>query len=405
VASTHQESPQRQFLRYTILIGGVTALAPVAIDMYLPALPALSSDLHATPQLANATMSVFLAGVAAGQMVFGPWSDRIGRRPLVLAGLAGYLLGAALASSTGSITLFLLARLIQALGGCSALVAGRAVVRDVFDHKQSAHFFSMITMISGAAPILAPLLGSAVLLAAGWRAIFGIMALFALALLVASMVWLPESRSAEAEAHARSEHPLRSYLALLRNRRLVGYLAIGACNSAGFFTYLASASVVLPKVFSIAPPQFSLLFAVNAAGLVSAGPFNRLLLRRWSSDRILRNWSVVTLLLGALFLVLPGRNAGGLVTLLVLCFVTVSGTTIVMVNSMAGALSSDRLRSGGTSALYGFTTFGAGTLASFIAGLLFDGTPRGMAVVMACALIGVFLGVRRLVPHAAPVEI
>lgn len=387
---------RRPNLTVTGLLAGFAALAPLSIDMFLPAVPKLSAELTASAEQSTATVSVFLAGVALGQLLAGPLSDRIGRRAPVIGGLAVFLAGALLAAVAPSIQVLLAARLTQALGASSVSVTGRAIVRDLFDHKGVANFLSTLALISGLAPVLAPAGGSAVLGAFGWRAIFLCTAVFGVLLLAGAALRLPESRSKEAESDARARHPFATMLILLQNRRLVAYLLGAAFNSAGFFTYLASAPLVIMKVYEVHPAQFSGVIALNAVGLVGASQLNRLLLRRYSPDAVLRAMSAVSAINALAFGALAVTGVGGLPVLLVLVFAAVSSTSIVQANTMAGALSVDPRRAGSIAALFGAAGFAAGTVASMVAGFLYDGTERGMTIVIGASLLGVCIALRAL---------
>jgi MFS transporter, DHA1 family, multidrug resistance protein len=359
-------------------------LAPLAMDMFLPGVPAIGRDLRVSPGAATATVSAFIAGLAAGQLFAGPLSDRIGRRPTILGGLALFMAGSILAALVDSMPLLLLGRLIQALGASAVTVAGRAIVGDLFSHRDSARVFSTLSLVTTATAIFAPSLGSALLVLGTWRLTFLFMAAASGAMLALSFCRLDESRSAETEKKARGTHPLVIYLRLLQDRRLLGYLLAAAFNSACFFTYLGSAPLMIMNVYGMKPSQFGLIFAVNAAGLAGASQLNRWLLRRHSPDVLLLGSAPTAALLAIAFFTFALTLWGGLPTLLLLVFFVVAGTISVQANTMAGALSVNPNIAGSIAALFGATAFGAGTIASIAAGLLFDGTARGPAVVIGC---------------------
>jgi len=389
--------------RLTIaLLAGFAALAPMAIDMYLPALPAISAAMRAAPAQATATLSLFFTGLALGQLLVGPLSDRIGRRPPLVGGLMLFIVGTLAAAAAGSIGQLIAARLAQGIGGAAVTVSGRAIVRDMFDHRGTARFLSMLMLISGLAPVLAPSLGSALLAAGSWRGIFLFTGAVGALFLVGTLVALPETRGIEARRTARRDHPLRTYIRLLGNRRLTGYLLAAACNSGVFFTYLAAAPLVLMQAYGLKPWWFSTIMAANAIGLVGSSQINRWLLKTRMPDHMLRVSARNAALLAIPFLAFAGTLAGRLPVLLLLVFAAVASNSVVQANTMAGALSVDPAQSGSTAALFGATGFGAGTLCSLVAGLLFDGTPRGMAAMIGIGLIGTATALRFMaVPAAA----
>ena len=390
-----------------ILLATFGAIAPLAIDMYLPAMPALAANLGISARLAGQSVSVFLIGIAAGQLVTGPLSDRLGRRPMILSGLALFTLASLVAAMATAFPVLLAARLFQALGACAVMVSGRAVVRDRLDARESARLFSLLALIGGMAPVLAPMIGAGIIQFGEWRLIFLVMAAFSLLTLLFAFPVLTESRSAATAANARFEHPFRSYVALLRNRQLLGYLATAACNSAAFFTYVANSATVLIDGYGMTPRAFSILFATNSVGLVCANQINRRLLRTRMPAQVLRLSARNALVFASALLLFAATGAGGLPVLVGLLFLVVASIAPVQANTMAGGLGVDPLRSGSTAALFGATTFTAGAIASWIAGLAYRGDGGGLAVVVAFCLTGSALATFRLVarePDPQPAE-
>ncbi|MDB5682833.1 MAG: putative drug resistance transporter [Sphingomonas bacterium] len=381
----------------TALLAGFAALAPLAIDAYLPAMPPLAADLGVHVDQAGQSISVFLFGIAGGQLVSGPLSDRLGRRPVALTGLALFLAAAIVAAVTTSFEVLLAARLVQALGACSAMVTGRAIVRDRLDATESARFFSLLALVGGLAPVLAPLLGAGLVMIGDWRLIFWVMAGFSALLLLGGIIGLPETRSAETAANARAERPFAAYKALLRNPALLGYLIAAMFNSAAFFAYIANSPVVLVGGFGLSPAGFSLLFALNSVALVGASQLNRSWLKTRTPDQMLAISSRNAIVLAGLFLLVAVTGIGGLWALSALFFFLAGSIAPVQANTMGGGLAADPVRAGSAAALFGGTTFAGGAAASWAAGLLYDGTPAGLCVVVALCLIGSSAAIRLIV--------
>lgn len=378
------------------LLGALTAMGALAIDMYLPSLPAIGADLHASPADTQATVSAFLAGMAIGQFLYGPASDRFGRRGPVLLGILVYVAGGLACALSGSVGLLIGARFVQALGACSGAVIARAVVRDRFDHTETARMLSLMMLIMGLAPILAPLLGGLLLVVSGWRALFGVMAGFGALLGVAVLLRMEESRSAETAAHARAEHPIRAYFELFKQRRLAGYGLAGALNGATIFTYVASSPDLLIRTYGISPQAFGWVFGINGVAIIGAAQINRRVLRRLTPDQVLARASLVAVGAAVLLTLAAVTGVGGRWTVLPLLFVVLGAYGFMGGNTTAGALNVDPRRAGSISALLGALSFGTGAVASWAAGALHDGTPRPTALVMLAALAGSALALHKL---------
>lgn len=388
-----------------VLLGSLTAMGPLAIDMYLPSLPSIGADLHASSSQTQGTVAAFLTGMAIGQFFYGPASDRLGRRAPILLGIAIYTLASVGCALAASAPLLIGGRFVQALGACSGAVVARAVVRDRFDHVETARMLSLLMLIMGLAPILAPLLGGALLGLGGWRLNFWFMASFGVVLGLFALFRMKESRSAETAAHARSEHPFRAYLALAKEPRLVGYALSGALNGATLFTYISASPELVIQTYRIPAQAFGWVFGANAIGIIGANQVNRFLLRRMTPDEVLGRASLASLGFAVLLALAALTGFGERWTILPLLFLVLASYGFMQGNTTAGALNVDPRRSGSISALMGALSFGTGALASTFAGTLHDGTPRPMAVIMLVALAGSALVLHRLALPKRPVRV
>jgi DHA1 family bicyclomycin/chloramphenicol resistance-like MFS transporter len=379
-----------------VLLGALTALGPLAIDMYLPSLPTIGADLHASAAQTQATVATFLAGMAIGQLFYGPASDRFGRRRPILLGLAIYVAAAAGCAFATSAPVLIGLRLLQALGACAGSVVSRAIVRDRFDHTDTARMLSLMTLIMGLAPIFAPLIGGALLALTGWRSIFGFMSAVGMLVGLAVLLRLKETRSADTAAHARAEHPVRAYLSLLSNRRLVGYAMAAALNGATLFAYVSSSADLLIGAYHIAPSAFGWVFGLNAVAVIGASQVNRRLLRRVTPDQVLERAAYLGVGAALLLALAAASGVGGRWSVLPALFVVLASYGLMQGNTMAGALNIDPRRAGSISALMGAFSFATGAAAAGVVGLLHDGTARPMALVILATMSGSALALRTL---------
>jgi DHA1 family bicyclomycin/chloramphenicol resistance-like MFS transporter len=378
-----------------VLLGSLTAFGAISIDLYLPSLPAIGRDFHATAAAVQQSMSAFFVGMALGQLLYGPLSDRFGRRPALLVGAAIYVVASFGCAVAPTIGWLVAGRFVQALGASAGQVVARAIVRDRYYHQESARIFSLLTLVLGVAPMIAPTFGGWLVSVASWRDIFFVLAAFGAVIGTVVAFRLTESRSAATAAQARDENPAQSLLSLFGHPRLLGYILAGALNGATLFAYVASAPDLLITQMGFTPGQFGAAFAVIAVGVIGSSQVNRWLLDRYAADRILGIASLVGVAAG-LALVAAALPGGGRWTILAALFAALTSYGFMAANSTAGALAIDPSRAGATSALIGSAAFAVGAGAAVLAGLFHDGTPLPMAIIMATALAGASLALHTL---------
>ena len=370
-----------------ILLASLSLFGSVAMDMYLPALPAVATDLKATAQSAQATISVFLFGLAFGQLVFGPLSDRLGRRPPILGGVALFLVASGLCTIATNASFLIGARLLQALGACAGMVVSRAVVRDRYDDHEVLHVYSLLSLVFAVGPVLAPLIGGWLLTVTSWRWIFGVEALFGLVVGAVALLKLPESRSEATRLQAMGERTTASYLALLREPLLVGYLLTGALSGAALFSYITAAPRVVMGELHVPAEHFGWVFGANAIGLIGAGQVNARLARRIPGDTLLQGALISALVAAGALVVCAYTGFAGAWGILVPLFVVMSALGFSQPNSSTAAMSVDRVRAGSTSALLGAGFFGVGSLAGVVTSLVPGTASQAMAVAILGSLV------------------
>lgn len=334
-------------------MGALTALGPLAIDMYLPAFPSIAQGLHATQGQVELTLASYLLGLALAQMVYGPLADRFGRRRPLLAGLLLFTIASVGCAFTTDIYHLTLWRVAQAFGGAASMVIPRAVIRDKLTTREAAQALSMLLLIMGVTPILGPILGAQVMFAVGWRGIFAIMAGVGVLLLIACLRTMRETLPPENTIALRASTIGRNYWALLRDRQFMCYSLAGGFGSAGLFTYIAGSSRIFMDVYGVQPQYFGLLFGVNAASLIFTSQISARLLNRHSPEKLLKLAQSAILIASAAGLLLT--LAGWLtLTVLMVCLMAFMGSQgFVNPNAAALALSRQGKRLGVASALMG----------------------------------------------------
>ncbi len=388
--------PQRSRLELIVILGAMTSFAPLATDMYLPALPALQRVFGTSSLAVQATLSAFFTGFAAGQLVFGPITDRFGRRPPLYAGLLLFVaasIGCALAPSVEILTGL---RFVQAFGACAGGVIARAMVRDLFDPRESARVYGGLMLVTGLAPMLAPLIGGHLLLWFGWQAIFLLMAALALLCLTAAHFRLPETHRPEAAHSLNVVRIAGSYGRLLAHRAYLGFALTSACCMGGVFSYIAGSPFVFIELHHIPSEHFGLLFGLNAAGFVAMAQVNGRLVHRASPETLLRVGTLAQVVAALALLAAALSGFGGVWGIGVPLFVFIASIGIVLPNAAALAMAPHGANAGLASALLGVVQFGAGGLVVLLVGSLGEGSAVPMAAVMTACAVGGFIFCRAI---------
>ncbi|MGZ9930676.1 Bcr/CflA family multidrug efflux MFS transporter [Streptomyces sp. NC-S4] len=392
---------RRTSLLVTFVLGGLTALPPLSMDMYLPALPQVTDALNSPAATVQLTLTACLAGMALGQLVIGPMSDKWGRRRPLLIGMVVYVLATAICALAPTTELLIAFRLLQGLAGAAAIVIARAVVRDLYDGDEMARFFSTLMLISGAAPIIAPLIGGQVLRFADWRGVF--LVLTAVGTVLTLMVWrgLGETLPPERRHTGGVGSALRTMRGLLGDRVFAGYTLTGGFSFAVLFSYISASPFVIQEIYGASPQAFSLLFGLNSVGLILVGQVNgKLLVGRVRLDKVLGVGLAVVLTAAVSLLLMSTGVFGevGLTPIAAALFVLMSAMGVVLPNTNAQALMRTPHAAGSASALLGTSSFLIGAIASPLVGIAGEDTAVPMALVqLVCALLAVstFLGLCR----------
>jgi MFS transporter, DHA1 family, multidrug resistance protein len=372
-----------KFSPWLVLLALLTAVGPMSIDMYLPSFQALEAELGESGGSAEWTLATFFIGLALGQLAYGPLSDRYGRKPPLYFGLAIYTLAALGCSTADSLYGLMGWRFLQGLGGCAGMVIARASVRDRLEGNQAAEAFSLMVLVMGLAPMLAPLAGGWVLKWFGWRAIFGVLAVFGLLLIAGVRFVLDETRAPVASSFSSV---VATYRTLLADREFMTYTLLGGLLAAGMFAYISGSPEVFMQVHEIPAERYGMLFGLNALGFVIASQINVRLLRRFQSRQLLHAGTIAAVVSVSVMLLAELRGGAPLPVLAagIFCYLLSLGFTNP--NSTALALASQKQNAGAASALLGTLQFLLGTVSGAVLGALSTGTALPLVAIMAlCA--------------------
>ena len=362
----------------------MSASGPFAIDMYLPAFPTIAKNLDTSIGAVQITLAIFLLGLAVGQILWGTLSDHVGRRTPLIAGCLLFSCMSIICATTHSINILIAARFLMGLGGSAGIVVSRAVVRDLFEEKEAARFYSLMMIIGGIGPIISPFLGSLLLTYYNWRAIFWTIAVFG-TFCIAAILWnIPETLDREKRTRGHIVDVFRGYGRILANRRFLGpALAIG-CTSGMLFTYIANSSFIFIELFGVPVALFGFLFATNSIGLYIGGQSNRWLLRRFSAEQLLRKGMWINVCAALLLVGCASTGFGGFPLLFGVLFICLSTLGVIFPNATAMAMQPFAAEAGGASALLGIFQFILGATGGALVGVLHNGTAVPMAIQIAC---------------------
>jgi MFS transporter, DHA1 family, multidrug resistance protein len=364
-----------------LVLGALISLGPLSVDMYLPALPTIQRELGTTASMTQLTLAVYFAGLAVGQLAYGPLTDKLGRKKPLYAALTLYVLASIGCALAPDVRALIALRFLQAVGGAATPVVMRAVVRDLYVGPAAARVLSTLMLVMGVAPILAPTFGGWVLMFAGFRAIFAILAGLGAGCLLLTVVALPETAAERTERY--SLDTLRvSFRDLVRDRSFLAYTLTGAFAYAGMFAYISGSPFVLIELFHVSPQRYGWIFGANAFGLIAASQINHRLLARRLPSVILTRATLAISAVGAALVVVSLSAQVGLPVVFALLFAFLSCLGFISPNATALAMDDQGSRAGLASAVLGCLQFVIAALASSLVGLLNDGSMRPMTFVM-----------------------
>ncbi|MFL6446845.1 MAG: multidrug effflux MFS transporter [Bryobacteraceae bacterium] len=347
-----------------LVLGTLSLVSPFAVDMYLPAFSLVAAQFHTNTAAISLSLSSYFIGFALGQIFYGPLLDRFGRKPPLTAGLLLYIAASLGCIHPDDLNTLVALRFVQALGGCVAQVSAVAMVRDFFRSEESARVFSLVFLVIGVSPLLAPSIGSLVMLSLGWYWIFVLLAVFAAAILSVVLLFLPEPHVPD---HGISLHParlFRTYMHVWQQPQFVTYALAGAFSFSGLFSYVAGSPIIFMDGYHVSAQTFGAMFAVLTGGFIAGSQLNVFLLRRFSSSRIFSTALAVQVVTGIFFVAGTELHRLTMVPVLVLFFVFLSCIGLTYPNAAAIALAPFSRNVGSASALLGFVQMGTGAIMS-----------------------------------------
>ncbi len=371
-----------------LILGLLSAIGPFSIDMYLPGFPAIAEDLHTSTARVSLSLSSFFIGISLGQLLYGPLLDRYGRKRPLYFGLILYVLASVGCSLCKTADALIAMRLLQAFGGCAGMVAARAMVRDFFPVKENAKIFSLLMLVIAVSPIIAPTTGGYVTALFGWQSIFIILASIGILTLTAVFFLLPESSKADTSISLLPRPIISSFLEIFKVPQFYTYALTGSIAAAGLYAYIAGSPHVFMELYHVTGQQYGWIFATIACGLITASQVNTLMLRKYTSEQIIRVALLCQSIAGVLLFVGSIFQVVGLFSSVFLIFIFLSCQGFTFPNSSALSMAPFTRNAGRASALMGAVQLGIGAFTSALVSVLHNKTALPMSGVMAgCAVL------------------
>jgi DHA1 family bicyclomycin/chloramphenicol resistance-like MFS transporter len=366
-----------------LILGLLSSIGPLSIDMYLPAFPAIAKDLNTPVSSVMLSLSSFFIGISFGQLIYGPLLERYGRKKPLYAGLFIYALSSIACATTYTVDTLVAFRFFQALGGCVGMVASRAMVRDLFEVKDNAKIFSTLMLVVAVSPIIAPTLGGYLSTYFGWRSIFLVLMAVIILIIAGIYFFLPESKKPDPTYSLKPSSILKSFGSVIRNPQFAMYTFTAAVAYAGLYAYISGSPFVFMVLFNVTEQQYGWIFAIVAAGLIGATQFNTLLLKKFSSQQIVQTALFTQTIIGIVLVSTSIFDINELYSTVTLIFLFLSCQGFIFPNASALSMAPFAHNAGSASALMGFIQMSIGAMMSAVVSILQNGTSLPMTGVMA----------------------
>ncbi|MBZ4040986.1 multidrug effflux MFS transporter [Flavobacterium hibisci] len=381
----------KKYVQLILILGSMTALGPFSIDMYLPGFSGIAADLHTSVAKVSMSLSSYFIGISAGQLLYGPLLDRFGRKKPLFFGLLVYILASLGCVYVANIDTFIFLRFIQAVGSCAATVASVAMVRDLFPLKDIPKVFSLLMLVLGLSPMLAPTIGGYITEDYGWHIVFLILMCMGIAILIASQIGLPNTYKPDTSISLKPKPIILNFLKVVKNPQFFTYAFTGAIAFSGLFSYVAASPIIFMDIYHVDAKTYGWIFAFMSVSFIGSSQFNSVLLKKFSSEQMIFSALIAQSLISIVFLILSWNNLIGLYGTIGMLFLFLGCLGISNPNTAGLTLAPFAKNAGSASALMGAIQLGLGALASFAVGSFVKDSVVPMVVIMTSTTILAFI--------------
>ncbi|MBZ4035130.1 multidrug effflux MFS transporter [Flavobacterium sp. 17A] len=381
----------KKYIKLILILGSLTALGPFSIDMYLPGFSGIAKDLNTSVAKVSMSLSSYFIGISAGQLLYGPLLDRFGRKKPLFIGLLVYILASLGCIYVADIDAFIFLRFIQAIGSCAATVASVAMVRDLFPVKDIPKVFSLLMLVVGLSPMLAPTIGGYVTEDLGWHAVFFILMCMGIVILVASQIGLPDTYKPDTTISLKPKPIISNFLLVLKEPQFYTYAFTGAIAFSGLFSYVAASPLVFMDIYKVDAKTYGWIFALMSVSFIGSSQLNSMLLKRFSSEQMIFGALISQSIISIVFLFLALNDLLGLYETIGMLFLFLACLGISNPNTAGLTLAPFAKNTGSASALMGAIQLGLGALASFAIGVFVKDSVAPMVAIMTTTTITAFV--------------
>jgi len=381
----------KKYIKLILILGSLTALGPFSIDMYLPGFSGIAKDLNTTVAKVSMSLSSYFIGISAGQLLYGPLLDRFGRKKPLFIGLLVYILASLGCVYVADIDSFILLRFVQAIGSCAATVASVAMVRDLFPVKDIPKVFSLLMLVLGLSPMLAPTIGGYVTEDYGWHTVFFILMCMGIAILIAAQVGLPNSYKPDTSISLKPKPIISNFLKVLKEPQFFTYAFTGSISFSGLFTYVAASPIIFMDIYHVDAKMYGWIFAFMSVSFIGSSQLNSVLLKKFSSQQMIFGALITQSVIAIIFLLLAANNLLGLYETIAMLFLFLGCLGISNPNTAGLTMAPFAKNAGSASALMGAIQLGLGALASFAVGIFVKDSVAPMVLIMTSTTIIAFI--------------